>query len=99
MSYSGFFDVEGERFTAVLRTKRHTEGRASIFGVDDLTVRLKGTCSGKFASFVGAAEQVPGVRLEGTLILSEEHPSAPEPLAPPLIFNPDRLPKLPKRFR
>lgn len=36
-----------------------------------------GTCAGKIATCVGAAEQVPGVLLKGTLIFSEQQPPAP----------------------
>nr|WP_249726765.1 hypothetical protein [Bradyrhizobium sp. sBnM-33] len=66
MSYSGTCEVNGERFAAILTLKRHTEGHATVFGADDLTLKLEGTCSGKIARYVGTAEQVPGVLLEGT---------------------------------
>ncbi len=98
MSYSGTCEVDGDRFTAIVTLKRHTEGHATVFGADDLTLKLEGTCPGKIARYVGTAGQVPGVVLEGTLILSEE-PPAPTPSAPPPTFNPNRLPKLPKRSR
>jgi hypothetical protein len=97
MTYSGTCEVDGDRFTAIVALKRHTD--ATVFGADDLTLRLQGTCSDKIAEYVGTAEQVPGVLLEGTLILSEEMPPAPKPSAPAPTFNPDRLPKLPKRYR
>jgi hypothetical protein len=99
MSYSGSCEVHGDRFTAIVSTKRHTEGHATVFGVDDLKMKLEGTCTGRIASYVGTAEQVPGVLLEGTLILSEQQPHAPDPSGPTPKFNPDRLPKLPKRSR
>ncbi|WFU20439.1 hypothetical protein [Bradyrhizobium sp. CB3481] len=99
MSYSGSCEVDGDRFTAIITTKRHTEGHATVFGADELTMKLEGTCDGKIARYVGTAEQVPGVLLEGTLILSEQSVTAPEPTAPPPTFNPHRLPKLPKRSR
>jgi hypothetical protein len=73
-----------------------------VFGtIDELTLKLEGTCPGKIARHVGTAEQFPGVPLEGTLILSEQQPPPPEPTptAPSPTFNPDRLPKLPKRSR
>ena len=99
MTYSGSCEVEGDRFTAILSTKRHSEGHATVFGADDLTLRLEGTCADKIGNYVGTAEQIPGVILEGTLILSEQEPPAPKPSAPVPTFNPDRLPKLPKRSR
>jgi hypothetical protein len=75
MTYSGTCEVDGDRFTAIISIKRHTEGHATVFGADDLTLRLEGKCFDKLAKYVGTAEQVPGVLLEGTLILSEELPA------------------------
>ena len=99
MGYSGTCEVDGHRFTAIVTLERHTEGHATVFGADDLTLKLEGTCPGKIARFVARAEQIPGVLLEGTLILSEEQPAAPALRPPPPTFNPDRLPKPPKRSR
>jgi hypothetical protein len=97
MSYSGSCEVDGDRFTAIVSIKRHTEGHATVFGGDDLKLRLEGTCAGKMGNFVGTAEQVPGVLLEGTLILSEQQPPAPEANEPIPKFDPAKFPKLPKR--
>jgi hypothetical protein len=99
MTYSGTCEVDGDRFTAIVSIKRHTEGHATVFGADDLTLRLEGTCVGKIATYVGTAEQVPGVLLEGMLILSEQRPPAPEANEPIPKFDPAKLPKLPKRSR
>jgi hypothetical protein len=99
MTYSGSSEGDGDRFTAIVSLKRHTEGHATVFGADDLTLRLEGTFVGKIASFVGTAEQMPGVLLEGTLILSEQQPPAPEANEPIPKFDPAKFPKLPKRSR
>ena len=45
------------------------------------------------------ASPIPGVLLEGLLILSEQSISAQERKAMPASFKPDRLPKLPARGR
>jgi hypothetical protein len=99
MTYSGSCEVDGDRFTAIVSLKRHTEGHATVFGADDLTLRLEGTCAGKIATYVGTAERVPGVLLEGTLIFSEQQPPAPKANEPIPTFDPAKLPKLPKRSR
>ncbi|MFG3598255.1 hypothetical protein [Bradyrhizobium sp. RDI18] len=88
MSYSGICAVDGDRFTAIVTLKRHTEGHPTIFGANDLTLKLEGTYPGKIARLVATAEQVPGVLLEGTLIPSEEQPGAPWPSLRELL--PDR---------
>ena len=98
MTYSGTCTVDGDRFSAIVSAKRHTDGHATVFGVDDLEMTLEGTCTGKIAHYVGKAEQAPGMLLEGTLILSEQEPAAAAS-APMPTFNPNRLPKLPNRLR
>jgi hypothetical protein len=99
MTYSGTCEVDGERFTAIVSIKRHTDGHATVFGADDLTLRLEGTCAGNIATYVGTAEQAPGVLLEGTLILSEQQPRALEANEPISKFDPAKFPKLPTRSR
>ena len=100
MTYSGSVEVDGDRFTATVTTKRHTDGLPTVFGSDDeLQLKLVGTCAGKIATYVGTAEQFPGVLLEGTLIRNEQQPPAPEASGPTPSFNPAKLPKLPRRSR
>jgi hypothetical protein len=61
-------------------------------------LKLEGTCPRKIAKYVGTAGQVPGVLLEGILILSEEQPPAPEANLS-IQFDPAKLARLPKRSR
>lgn len=100
MTYDGSCEVDGDRFTAMVSTKRHTEGLPTVFGDDhELKLKLTGTCAGRIATYIGTAEQFPGALLEGTLILSEQQPAVPEPRGRTPKFNPDRLPKLRSRGR
>jgi len=101
MTYHGSCKVDGERFTATVLTKRHTDGRATVFGVyDELTLDIEGVCAGKIATYTATTALAPGIVLQGTLIPAEEQPaSAPERSGPLPAFNPDKLPKLPKRSR
>jgi hypothetical protein len=80
-------------------TKRHTEGRITVFGVyDELTLDIEGTCPGKIATYTATAGQAGGVVLQGTLILTEPA-AAPERTGQVPAFDPGKLPKLPKRSR
>lgn len=98
MTYHGSCRVDGDRFTATVSTKRHTDGRATVFGVEDeLTLDIEGYSLGKIARYTATAQQVPGMILHGTLILTEQQPPACAKQAQ--AFNPDKLPKLPKRSR
>ena len=101
VNYHGTYQLDGDRFTATVTTKRHCEGAwPTVFGSDDdLHLTLEGTCPGKIGRYVGTAKQFPGVLLEGTLILSEEQPTKPEANDHGFRFDPSRLPKLPRRGR
>jgi hypothetical protein len=100
MTYDGSCEVDGDRFTAVVKTKRHTDGLPTVFGDDsELELELDGTCSGRIATYIGSAKQFPGLLLEGTLIFSEQQPGTLSANEPMRKFNPDKLPKLPKRGR
>lgn len=101
MSYSGTCEVDGERFVAIVKTRRHSEGHDTVFGADNLTLRLEGSFVGNIGTYVATADEVPGMLLEGTLIRAEQDepaaaPAADGPLPP---FDLSRLPKLPKRPR
>jgi len=68
LSYSGRYEVDQDRFTATLFTTRHTAGHASLFGVDDLELKLEGQSKGITASCSGIAMQAPDLPLQATLI-------------------------------
>ncbi|KWV55567.1 hypothetical protein AS156_05835 [Bradyrhizobium macuxiense] len=99
MTYSGTCEVDGDRFVAVVTTKRHSDAHQTVFGADHRTLRLEGICVGNLGKYVATADEVPGMILEGTLIRSEQVRVAPAPSGPLPPFNLDKLPKLPKRLR
>ncbi|WP_076859180.1 hypothetical protein [Bradyrhizobium mercantei] len=97
MLYSGTYEVDGERFSAVLTTRRHSNEGSTVFGTDDLVVRLEGAWSGPIAVCKGRADAVPDLAFEVTLMPSNDVPPEPPPDLPLPKFNPSKLPKLPKR--
>lgn len=97
MLYSGTYEVDGERFSAVLKASRHSDGHATVFGTDDLVVRLEGIFSGAIATCKGRADAVPDLAFEVTLIPSQEVAPEPPPDLPLPKFDPSKLPKLPRR--
>jgi hypothetical protein len=98
LSYDGSYQTVGDRFTAIVRTRRHTAGHATVFGVDDLELKLDGTILGKTARCTGTAGAAPGLTMEATLIPCQSQPAAAAaPPAPKLDAN--RLSKLPKPSR
>ena len=92
-TYGGSYQVDQQRFTAVLTVKRHAAGNPSVFGPDEVEVDLTGLCSGAMATCSGTAREAPEVRFECTLIYSQEETLPAEARCAVLKLNPDKLPK------
>ena len=97
MLYDGTVEYDGDRFSAVLTTTRHSDGHGTVFGTDDLVVRLSGVANGAIITATGRADAVPDLAFEVTLIPSHEVPAEPEPHGPAPKFDASKLPKLPTR--
>ncbi len=92
-TYSGTYEVDGDRFTAVLATRRHGAGPSTVFGLDEVEARLAGRFNGTTATCSGSAEQAPGVVFEATLFLDQEQSPQPNHKPIALNFNAGKLPK------
>jgi hypothetical protein len=70
MAYTGSYVVDGDRFTALIVTKRHTPGQASVFGIgiDDVNLTLTGKSTPTTASCIGTVKQAPGLAFEAVLV-------------------------------
>jgi hypothetical protein len=68
LTYSGSYQVDEDRFTAVVSTKRHAEGKPTLFGIDEVQIEVAGKSTGTTASCVGTAKQAPELPFEATLI-------------------------------
>lgn len=90
--YSGSYAVEGEHFTATLRTARAADGPTTVFGLDEVELKLVGVLKGTIATCTGSSAQAPDVMFEATLFLGQE-PSAVPPPRPAPPSNVARLPK------
>jgi hypothetical protein len=74
LTYSGSYEVEEDRFTAVVSTRRHTAGQPTLFGVDEVQIEVAGKSTGVTASCAGAARQAPELPFEATLIRVQAPP-------------------------
>jgi hypothetical protein len=92
-TYGGSYEVDEDRFTATLTTRRHAAGPPTVFGVDEVEAKLEGKFNDKMALCSGTAEQAPGVVFEATLFLSQDPPPKSDVKHPAAKFNADRLPK------
>lgn len=77
LTYSGSYETEADRFRAVIQTSRHTAGHPTVFGIDDLTLRLDGTCSTMFSRCSGRADEMPDLHFEALLIFSQADKMVP----------------------
>jgi hypothetical protein len=65
--YTGAYALDGDKFTATIAARRRTQG-PSVFGIDNVDLRLAGKSTPTTASCTGTAAQVPGLTFEATLI-------------------------------
>ncbi len=68
LGYTGTYFQNGDRFSAVVTTWRHTQGPPSVFDIDNLDLTLIGTSAPTTASCTGTAKQAPGLTFEATLV-------------------------------
>lgn len=69
IDYSGWYDQDGDRFTARIKTWRHTDGDASVFGIDEVDIELSGRSTAALTAFCsGHAREAPGIPFEATLV-------------------------------
>jgi hypothetical protein len=94
ITYGRTYAVNGSQFTATLTTRRHTAGRATVFGIDEVEIQLAGTASARFASCAGEVAQVPGMILEIILIPVSEEDRPRLRTSAPDAFHPQKLYRL-----
>lgn len=99
-TYSGSYEVDDERFTAALTTKRHAAGPPTLFGIDEVNVKLSGRFNATTAWCSGTAEQVPDLAFEATLFPNREPSPEPGRTRVTSGFDAGRLPRAPdNRYR
>jgi hypothetical protein len=94
--YSGACEQNGDRLAATVRTRRVCDGPPSVFGSDEVELKLEGRTRGEIATCSGTAEQAPGLTFSATLIPCREDPSSPkaEDIYRPTPFDAAKLPKV-----
>jgi hypothetical protein len=91
ITYGGSYERDGDRFTATLTTKRHTAGQPTVFGIDEVELKLTGISNETIAVCSASADQMPGIPFEATLILNRQEERACRPAAPVRSFNVEKL--------
>lgn len=93
-AYHGRYEVDRDCFSATLTTRRRAEGPTTIFGVDEIELKLTGVVKGTTAWCYGTAEQAPHLRFEATLFSRLEPLPAPGNKRTVAAFDAARLPRL-----
>jgi len=96
--YGGTYEIEGDRFTATLTTKRFADGPTTVFGLDEVELKLAGMFKGTIASCTGTSAQAPDLQFEATLFLGQDQGQERPALqpAPPRPVSPSNIARLPK---
>ena len=94
-SYGGSYQVDQDRFTAILTTRRRADGPQTVFGLDEVEISLTGSFNGTMATCSGTASQVPDLLFEATLFFSQDEAPTPAPKRAVATLKPDTLPKSP----
>jgi hypothetical protein len=77
-TYGGSYEIDQDRFTAALTTKRHAAGPPTVFGLDEVEIKLAGKIRGTMASCAGTSEQAPGMVFEATLFFGQDTSPGPD---------------------
>lgn len=96
ITYSGSYEQNGDRFIATLTTRRHTAGQPTLFGIDEVELKLHGLSNDTIAVCSGSVDKVPGIVFDATLILGRHEQAAQQPTLPVTKLN---IEKLLRRFR
>ena len=91
IGYSGSYELDGDRFVATLTTTRHTAGQPTLFGIDEVELKLNGISNDTMAVCSGSVDKVPGMVFEATLILGRQEQSVRQPTLPGRKFNVEKL--------
>jgi len=67
--FQGSYVVLGQHVSAQFETRRHTEGAASLIGLDSMVLNITGELTGKGMSGRGVSDKVPGVVIAFELAL------------------------------
>jgi len=76
-TYSGSYFQNGDRFSASVTTRRHTQGQPSVFEIDNVDLTVTGKSTPTTASCTGTAKQAPGLAFEAVFVrIADERSNA-----------------------
>ena len=81
LAYTGTYIQNGDRFSASVTTRRHTQGQPSVFDIDNVDLTVTGKSTPTTASCTGTAKQAPGLAFEAIFVRIADEPSNAAPQA------------------
>jgi hypothetical protein len=96
IAYSGSYVEDGDRFTAMLKTRRHTAGPETMVGADEVEITLQGSSKGELAYCSGSVAGSPEMKVDVTLILMRPA-EVRTPIHRAEDLHPERLPHIKTR--
>jgi hypothetical protein len=97
LTYTGSYVEDGDAFTALIATHRHSQGQPSVFGIDNVDLTLTGNSAATTtASCTGTVRQIADMTFEAVLIRISDLPS--DPPVRGRVGGPKRLPNLTQPF-
>jgi hypothetical protein len=66
--YTGTYVQDGDKFSAIIEVRRHSQGQPSVFGIDNVDITLSGKSTPTTASCFGTANHAPAMTFQATLI-------------------------------
>jgi hypothetical protein len=95
-AYGGSYEADDNSFTATLTTRRCAPGPTTVFGVDEIEIKLTGAFKGGTAFCSGTVDQMPGLHFEATLFGGPDQAPAPDIRPAAVVFDATRFAKLAK---
>jgi hypothetical protein len=80
-AYSGSYFQNGDKFSASLTTRRHTQGQPSVFDMDNVDLTVTGTSTPTTAACTGTAKHAPGLAFDAVFVRIADEPSNAAPQA------------------
>ena len=80
-AYSGSYFQNGDKFSASVTTRRHTQGQPSVFDIDNVDLTVTGKSTPTTAACTGTAKQAPGLAFEAIFVRIADEPSNAAPQA------------------
>jgi hypothetical protein len=93
-TYDGTYEPDDTGFSCTLTTRRHTDGPTTLFGLDEVELKLKAVFKGGMAQCQGVATQMPDLRFDATLFGGPEPRPAPDAKRPAVALDVTKFAKI-----